>query len=155
MIIIGIDPGHTTGYVVIEDQDESPGFSIVEVKQISWDERFSIADKLLAPYDQSVGPVGPTPPEARVVCESFNLYPTMAAGQAHIRSSFPSVEVIGIVSYSCHLYHIRFSQQPPSVRSRVQVLPDHKDLLRGQPHATDAYRHARYYLLHLKKNNLI
>jgi len=155
MIIVGIDPGHTTGYVAIEDQDEWPGFHIVEALQIQWEDRFTIGDSLLAKYDQSVGPVGKTPTEVRVVSESFNLYPSMAAGQAHIRSSFPSVELIGIVSYSCHLYHIRFSQQPPSVRSRVQILPLHKELLSGLPHAMDAYRHARYYLLNLTKHNRI
>jgi hypothetical protein len=149
MIIIGVDPGHTTGVVVLS-VDASGDLTLREALEVAWDDRFEIVDDIMTRW---VDPYGNE--DIRVVSESFNLYPSMAAGQAHIRSSFPSVEVIGIVSYGCHLYHFTFSQQPPSARSRVQILSQHKAALKGLIHAQDAYRHARYYYSHLKHLNKV
>lgn len=138
-IIIGIDPGQTTGICIVQtDKEPVGGFHILVADDYEWEDRFGLAGLI----KKSIKAL------STVVIESFNLYPVAAKGQAAIRSSFPSVEMIGIVSYACHINEIELVRQPPSVRSRVTVLPEHKEALRGLHHAVDAYKHVRYYLVH-------
>lgn len=138
MRIIAIDPGGTTGYVEVEASSDN--FTLTKVTEISWSRRFSLKEHLL---------LGP-PPKA-VVVESFRLYASKAEDQ--INSEFPSVRIIGALE--AFLFDLgwidRLVFQPASIRSRVKILDEHREV-RKSPHTHDAYQHARYYFVTKVKN---
>lgn len=156
-IIVGVDPGATTGVCVMEALGPIPamspqgkilqvrwGMQILEAMDVPWDERFMLLD-LLPDYRATAHK------RFWVVCEDFKLYPHMAAGQSW--SDFPSVKVIGLLQTEMHMMGIdhRLIMQPASSRKSVQILDEYKPALVGLKHAKDAYRHARYYILTKKK----
>jgi len=144
--ILAIDPGATTGYCLVDD---STGFGVVSVGEIPWDSRLELLTALIHGTSASNGP----PQLQAVVVEAFRLRPGRALEQ--VGSVFPSVRIIGILE--ALLYTARPRNHPPlvfqepSCMSRAQVLPEHLDILKGMPHARDAYRHARYYTITTKE----
>ena len=138
--VMVFDPGRTTGLAIAEPtgkgEDGRWAFDILACEDIEWDERFDIRPLLVKwqPTD--------------IVIESFNLYPGAAAGQAKIRSDFPSIQVIGIIlAYVNELDLPEPIFQSPSTRKRAQILAQHRDYTRGSPHKRDAYKHLRYYIV--------
>jgi hypothetical protein len=64
-----------------------------------------------------------------------------------VGSTFPSVEVIGLIEgyqYVTRNYFTIKYQEPGSI-ARVAVLAEHAGFFVGLPHAMDAYKHARFY----------
>lgn len=145
MKICGIDPGQTTGVCLIEDHDDSNDFQVLNVWQIPWENRLTFFKALLTcTFTNGESLV----PEV-VVIESFRLRPGRAMEQ--VGSEFPSVRIIGIVEA---LLSLCIPQPPlifqePSVTARVNILSDDQPILLGLVHASDAYKHARYY--HLRR----
>jgi len=144
--IVGIDPGNTTGYCMIDEAPDKSGFQVVSVAQIPWEKRVSFFQALF--YGTFTNDKGePQLPEI-VVIESFRLHPGRAREQTG--SEFPSVRVIGIVeafvSMCCPKPPLLVFQEP-GVIGRINILPEHESMLSGLVHAADAYRHVRYYHL--------
>jgi len=143
-LIVGIDPGGTTGVCIIKEptSDGSDDFQVVGVHQIPWEDRLP---SLLALMSGSLvdGNGERLLPEI-VVVENFHVRP----GQA-IEPSVPSVRIIGIIEAFWSLQNPRplLVFQDPVVIGRTQILEQHKALFKGLIHAGDAYRHARYYHL--------
>lgn len=138
--VIAVDPGRTTGVCVAQYRGVTPegiqDFS-VSCMELEWDDRWGL-EALLHRFD---------PSDAVVVCESFNLYPEAARGQANIRSDFPSVQVIGILQAYAHKAGYEVVFQMPATRKTVRILEWHKVDVGKSPHCQDAYRHARYYIV--------
>ena len=131
MLILTIDPGETTGYVVAEadglDYDikisgQFPNWQQLEALIINW-----LPD--------------------RIVYEAFYLSPQIAKYKT--RSTMPTVEVIGVLKYLAwkHIVHRLISQPPSSIE--LVTLPRHVAGVTG-PHARDALRHLIAYL---RRNN--
>lgn len=139
MKLVAIDPGHTTGYVEAEATDGV--LTLTKVLQIPWEERFSLMSLLCA-----------LPLPDAVIVESFRLYAHKA--RAQINNDFPSVRVIGIVEAAAYLVDIldRVHFQPASIRTRVQVLPEHQEVDRAGPHARDAYQHLRFFYAMIRRH---
>ena len=142
MNILAIDPGKTTGIVVCQTAKEMIDgklpFGVMIAEDLLWEDRF-----LLREYIRT---------SDIVICESFNLYPGAAQGQAHIRSDFPSIQVIGLIQ--AYMYELNKGEpimQMPSMRKRSLILPEHQAALKGLKHARDAYKHARYYIVRNKE----
>lgn len=133
MIIIGFDPGETTGVcVLVVEKDKGDGF-VADAFTIAWQERFEIIE-LIAEY-----------PEAVIVAEDFRLYEAKARSQ--INSRFPSSQIIGIIEAAVFVSRgsVNVVYQMASCISRVQVLEMHRPVIPHSPHMEDAYKHARYY----------
>jgi hypothetical protein len=80
-----------------------------------------------------------------VVIESFRLRPGRAMEQ--VGSTFPSVEVIGLIEGYQFVTHNYFQivYQEPGTIARVAMLRENAGFFVGLPHAMDAYKHARYF----------
>ena len=140
MYILGIDPGQTTGVCMLKINDDD--FEVVMAEQIPWSRR---KEDLWALFTATFEEELPVP--QYVVVESFRLRPGRAMEQ--VGSTFPSVEVIGLIEAFHFLAKSNFilSYQEPAMISRVQVLGEHASLLLGKVHSADAYRHARLFYI--------
>lgn len=141
MIILGVDPGQTTGVCMIRTTDENiNNFDVLLAEQVLWNNRHADFWALLVTMNERIVPV----PDI-VVIENFRLRPGRAMEQ--VGSTFPSVNVIGLIEAFQYVAPISFelAYQEPAIIGRVQILPEHQELFVGKQHAADAYRHARYY----------
>ena len=113
---------------------------VVMAEQIPWDRR---KEDLWALFTATFREGLPVP--QYTVVENFRLRPGRAMEQ--VGSTFPSVEVIGLIEAFQFVTknYFKLVYQEPAIISRVQVLPEHAPLFVGKPHAADAYRHARYF----------
>ena len=130
MKILGIDPGKSTGWAIIE-----------------------ITNKEIKPVDQGVEKEG----EVRhihtlieqvdiVVCEDFKLRPDKARRGVFDYSSMIAPQVIGKIELLCDITGTTLAKQQPSVKpvaygfSGLKYVPGKKGA-----HWQDAYSHAVYY----------
>jgi len=157
-LVIGIDPGKTTGVCVLQvngfykpaprggvERFSKRGgrwdVTVASFTELEFDDRFHLKDII-----EKLSTLPFT--DRAVVMESFNLYPGAAQAQGRIMSDFPSIQVIGMVQYVCNeLGYAPPIMQPPSARKTVQVLQSDRRLISGWKHAVDAYKHARYYIV--------
>lgn len=128
-----VDPGLTTG-IAHGVYTGGRTFDLLAAGEVGWYDRFSLRELIL-------------PDIQHIVVESFRLYAHKAEDQ--INNSFPSVHIIGMVEAFAWLLNInsRIVYQPASVRTGVQVLPEHEAEVIGSAHMHDAYQHLRYYVL--------
>jgi hypothetical protein len=151
-IVIGVDPGKTTGLAIVEALGSVPfaspagrviqvrwGMQILDASDVPWNDRFVITD-IIAAWFKQVGNVW-------VVCEAFNLY--AHAAQSQINSDFPSVQIIGMLQAEMHRLnrYDRLIMQPASTRKPIQIKGEYKQPLQGLHHAKDAFKHARYFII--------
>ena len=129
-IILAIDPGETTGYVVaatdgldydIKISGQFPNWKQIETLLTYW-----LPDT--------------------VVYEAFYLSPQIAKFKT--RSTLPTVEVIGVLKYLAWGHTTPLIAQPPSSKELV-TLPRHVAGVTG-PHARDSLKHLIAYL---RRNN--
>lgn len=130
--VLAVDPGKTTGVCIASCN--SSELWINESYVLSWYNRHNIIDTIDCLF----------PPDI-IVIEQFRL----RADKAHtqVNSTFPSVQFIGIIDAAVYIYNTDSTiiYQQPAVMARVQIMPEHKDLLHNSEHARDAYKHLRYY----------
>jgi len=138
-LVIGIDPGYTTGVCVLSfDADHVTGV-VIESRQLVWNDRFELLP-LIVQYLPKKDTL-----TLHVVVEDFRLYGHKAQDQ--INNSFPSVNVIGVLDLVAHLNSIHLNMQMASMISKVAVLPEHLPYLIKSEHTRDAYKHARYHAI--------
>jgi len=137
MLVLGIDPGKTTGVCMLRVGET---LEVVMAEQIPWETR---KEDLWALFTATFRE-GLSVPLYTVV-ENFRLRPGRAMEQ--VGSTFPSVEVIGLIEAFQFVTknYFRLVYQEPAIISRVQILPEHASCFVGKPHAADAYRHARFF----------
>ena len=149
-VLVGVDPGATTGVCIVEEcSAQADDFQVVSALQIPWEERLSFFQALFS--GTSVYAINePRLPEV-VVIEQFKLRGDAAFHQ--VGSDFPSVRIIGIIEAMVFVYKEVVGNSPLLVYQpnadihRVQILPQHEAKFVGLKHAADAYRHLRYYML--------
>lgn len=131
-MIVGIDPGETTGVCQIR-YGGSRVFEVISAVALPWERRFRL-DEYISGMDY-------------VVIERFSLYASHK--DTMVNNEFPSVRIIGIVDYICYLRNLddRMYFQPASVMGNVKVLPEHEKYIPPGEHARDAYKHIRYFIL--------
>lgn len=130
MLIVGLDPGGTTGCVAIR----SP-WQIVGIAQIS-------EDAELIAWLNNMSP-------DTVIAESFKLYPWKAKSLSY--SGMPAAEILGIIKLWCKENSVELVLQPAAM---LKTIPD--TMLRecglwlptrGADHARDAARHVLLWAL--------
>jgi hypothetical protein len=133
-MIVGFDPGVTTGVCVVQYLGGLDAFALTSVAEIPWSARFSAVQAVLAHADH-------------IVVESFRLYASRAQDQ--INNSFPSAQVIGIIDTWAWMYnkYEKIVEQPASDIGRTVVLPQHLAAIgTGSEHKKDAYKHVRRFI---------
>jgi len=143
MYVLAIDPGGTTGVVLAEMKPKDPNgfwdFDVVWAEEVLWEDRINeLREIFCSVSDLDI---------KAVIVETFQLYAHAARSQ--INSTFPAVQVIGVVQVLAEEFGLtsKLVWQQPSARSRVRVLPHHKDAVKLSDHKRDAYRHARYWIV--------
>jgi len=149
-LVYGFDPGRTTGFVCIKYLGGSQ-MTPVDVREIAWADRHSIAD-LFA--QKIVGRL------RCVVAESFFLYPS--AAQQLIYDDFPSSQVIGMIDIvlalairqknapACHKTLIlQNAAQIHRMRQYMSRSGNHPSLGTSE-HILDAYAHAALNIFRLQ-----
>ena len=127
MLILAIDPGETTGYV------------IAEVDGLDYDIKIS---GQFPNWQQIEALITYWLPDA-IVYEAFYLSPQIAKFMT--RSTMPTVEVIGVLKYLTWKHNVyQLVGQPPSTKELV-TLPRYIAGVSG-PHARDALKHLIVYL---------
>lgn len=124
MIVIALDPGGTTGGVVVQRP-----WTVISAAQIP-----TTAD-LTSWLDAMVPDI--------VVAESFKLYPWKAKSLSY--SEMPSAEVLGVIKLWCQNNNVELVLQPAAAMKTISnnMLKECGlwDSTRGMPHARDAARH--------------
>ncbi len=126
MLILTIDPGETTGYVVAE----ADGLDY-DIKISGQFPNWRMLETLITYWIPDV-----------IVYEAFYLSPQIAKYKT--RSTMPTVEVIGVLKYLAWRHSISLVVQPPSAKELVS-LPRYIAGVTG-PHARDALKHLIAYL---------
>jgi len=128
---MALDPGETAGLVVtIFDHQK---FELVQVGEFAYAGIIGSLSTMLEDFKPKV-----------VICESFRLYQHKAKAQIH--SSFPTVEMIGMLKAVCWLNGLDDPiMQSPTCKGNVNILPRHRLTVGSSPHVQDAYRHFRYW----------
>jgi len=122
-VILALDPGVTTGYVIATRAGEYPEWG----ELIMWRGLEELINKW-QPYF--------------IVYEAFTLYASKA--RQMINSSFEAVQVIGVIMYLCEQRKIPVTKQPALWASRVK-LPYAVSHMIHSEHARSAARHAVVY----------
>lgn len=149
MNILAVDPGQTTGVCMLKGERGSSSLSLLMAGEVFWDRRCFDFNALLTGTYKETLPI----PDC-IVIENFRLRPGRALQQ--IGSTFPSVEVIGIIEGLrwAHQVQAQLYFQEPAQIARVQILPEHESRLTGE-HMKDAYKHGRLWAIkHLLKGKL-
>lgn len=141
MIVLGVDPGKTTGVCALS-VDANGAIEVLMAEQIPWDRR---KEDLWALFTATFREELPAP--RYVVVESFRLRPGRAMEQ--VGSTFPSVEVIGLIEAFQFVSRQQFEiiYQEPAVIGRVAISPEFQHHFVGKVHASDAFKHARYFVI--------
>jgi len=125
--ILAFDPGETTGWALYCTDSGTGETCKVSGEFPTW----RLLHALIESYNPDV-----------VVYEEFRLYPAMAKAKSF--STFPEVEVIGVLKYLCQQRGLTPVAQKASYKDQVEI-PRRVDGVKG-PHARDALRHAVYYV---------
>jgi len=128
MIIVGIDPGGTTGICIVTvNPDEDPTIIGIEATNSS-----GVANIIFC-HEPDL-----------VVIEDYIIGP-----RASVRQTHDAIEIIGVVEYICSEINIPVIRQSPSILSRARKFV--KRDVHSSRHVKSAYAHIIYYLV---KNEL-
>lgn len=145
ILIQAFDPGQTTGHcwLLLSPKLKTITYSTTNLTQLPqiWLHLNMASFDGIWPHDRYI-----------VQCESFHLYPHRAA--AKIGSSFPEIEVIGVIKLFQQLNeaHVEFVERPASMVKNAKIPLDYQR--RGMSlHEKDALKHALLCVRsHLKLN---
>lgn len=115
--VLVIDPGETSGWAVANGEEKKV-IAVGEMKL--WHKLNELIEKYKPEY---------------IVYESFSLYPWAAKSLAW--SSFPTIEVIGVIKYCAERDGITLIAQTPADRKKAHIYVNFKSA-----HVRSAVRHA-------------
>lgn len=124
IVVLSVDPGETTGYFVGRF---TAGEKKPEVLRLGEMDLWVGLERLFLEYFPDVA-----------VYEVFKLYPYLAQTQSW--STFPTVEVIGVLKYLADKYAVPIAGQGANMKKATRINPKHPS-----PHVRDAARHALVY----------
>ena len=143
-IVLAVDPGETTGWALLDRGVLKRCGQITPIE--SHQPNLAAATSLLRSVLREQRLMGD--PVPIVVMEKFFLYPHKRKQQTG--STFPTVEVIGVLRLTAQQLGLRVIEQSASM-AKTLVTDDRLKSLKfwvpGKKHARDAIRHALYYVL--------
>jgi len=130
-LLVGFDPGKTTGYCVVKRKDFSLSWFPYPVMFGVVTNFQEISDLLEVIGREDI---------YSIVMEQFRLYPNKAKTLTY--SDFPAAEVIGVIKFLCGSgeYKIPYIFQPAGMAKQIDIPSEIKKYLKT-PHARDAYAH--------------
>lgn len=148
-LLVSIDPGGTTGFCALMFPGgivNPDAYTVHTALEVTFNNRFWYAS-FFAKHQDQIGVI---------VLERFKLFGRQSTMNAQINSEFPSVRIIGIVEAYAQIYglfkYIEF--QEPNDRKSAQIPKEHWAAIGPSDHVKDAYRHARYYTLTHRGQNI-
>lgn len=155
-MIISFDPGYSTGIALINNVNYAKReYDLFRCGVLMFPERAHIAT-LLKRYSEQLDVI---------IIEDFLLFEDKALSQ--VGSRFEPVKVIERITVYCEQLGLadRIIVQPPTFQKRTLMRGDHtmpaehyrmiQQLpTKQRPHATSAYKHARYYIWTHKKSTI-
>lgn len=143
--IISFDPGKTTGCALARNP-VGRTFELHAAFEIPWNCIEGDTYKLLWSNAHTLH---------AIVIERFALSKSVELQQAQTGSVFEPSQVIGMIrAWRYHIARMLDREIPivfqtPYDRKLVKILPEHQPIgmLDNSPHARDAYKHLRYYIL--------
>lgn len=137
-LVLGIDPGQTTGIAILNRKGKSKQFTIFRSGVMLWHNRCNIQSMLekLKPYLEAIA------------IEEFRLRANPKTLKAQIGSDIPSVRIIGIVEMACFNLGLtnRVTFQTPAQRLNMDVSKEIKAQLHHSQHGIDSFQHAKYFI---------
>ncbi len=130
MLILGLDPGKSTGYALIEVVDRNIALKDFGVEK---NEQVSKISDLISQSDL-------------VICEDFKLRPEMARAGSLDYDNMVASRVIGKIELLCDLSKTKMVKQQPSLKpvaygfAGMRYVKGKKNM-----HWQDAFAHAVYY----------
>lgn len=142
-MILSIDPGYTTGVVLIGNLTATKApilidFDVITAFDLLWNDRIAGIRGILRTHQTSI---------TTIVCERFKLFHHKDAIANQIGSEMPSARVIGTLEAEADRYGFagRIEFQETWNRKQARVKPQHMDVIGASRHTFDAYCHAHYY----------
>ena len=129
MLVLALDPGETTGYVIAEADGTN-----YDIKLSGQFPNWQMFEILIRQHILHLSDV--------IVYEAFHLSPQIAKFKAW--STLPTVETIGVLKYLAQKNKTKLVAQPASAKEVVS-LPRYIAGVSG-PHARDALKHLIAYL---------
>jgi len=129
MLVLALDPGETTGYVIAEVDGTD-----YDIKLSGQFPNWQMFEILIRQHILHLSDV--------IVYEAFHLSPQIAKFKAW--STLPTVETIGVLKYLAQKNKTKLVAQPASAKEVVS-LPRYIAGVSG-PHARDALKHLIAYL---------
>jgi len=133
VIILGFDPGESTGYGVVDTSKQSEfedPIGCVVGKGIL--DLWRGVEKLVIEYRPD-----------KIVVEKFILYPGKASAQSY--SPLLPVQVIGVIKYVAEQHAIPCIEQPAHIGKQMHLSDELYAHLRNK-HIRDAFRHIAAYV---------
>lgn len=130
MIVVGFDPGLTTGICVFEQDGD-------DAKPMAYD---NVHFLRILDYLENM------PVPAVVIIEDFQLLPHKAMKLAG--SKFETIQAIGMIMAYAHKHKAEMHKQSPTIKKVAEKLtqtPPPKNHATG--HWVDAYNHAMYWMI--------
>lgn len=136
MILLGLDPGKSTGYALIEIKDGDIGLLTMGIEK---DEQVALVGELILKSD-------------KVICEDFKLRPNMARSGAFDYDNLVASRVIGKIELLCQMAGTELVKQQASLKPMAYGFAGMK-YQKGKKgmHWQDAFSHAVYFAV---KNQL-
>lgn len=147
-LIIGIDPGATTGLAIAE-HTSGREFKLLQTLEYSWKDRFKIFNFIYV--SRAV--------IKTIVVEEYRLFENKITLNSQIGSEIPSARVIGIIELAAYLSNLNciVFQKPSDIHGRdpvtkranytLSIVPEHKPFIQKSKHCLDAYFHVRFHIL--------
>lgn len=129
MIIVGFDPGETTGYAVVETKERGEFPAVLERGVLA---QWHGIRRLLDTYSPEL-----------IIAEEFRLYASKA--QAQVNSNMIAPQVLGVIKYLGEIYHIPIILQGANLGKFVR-LPQEVFTALNSAHERDALCHIMAYL---------
>lgn len=130
MLVLALDPGETTGYVIAEADGTD-----YDIKLSGQFPNWQMFEILIRQHILHLSDV--------IVYEAFHLSPQIAKFKAW--STLPTVETIGVLKYLAQKHVVRQLVAQPASAKELVSLPRYIAGVSG-PHARDALRHLIAYL---------
>lgn len=128
---LGVDPGETTGYALMETPEKMHSWG-----HVKFDDIFDWLENLPAGIEV-------------IIMESFQLFGHKAKAQTG--SKMKTSQVIGAVKAYAHRHKITVVEQPPTIKAFAEKQSGLKPTgAHANSHRIDAFNHCYYYFLQKK-----
>jgi len=142
-MILALDPGETTGYVIFEKQDSK--WKLLHFGQISVEETPKFYETWIKAYNFDI-----------VIIEDYRIRPDTA--MAHVGQELITPKLIGVLEYISKKHNQKYILQPAGTGRQFfnnkKKLEKYNLWLKAMKHSRSALFHALYYIKFVLKEKI-